>query len=450
VSFGSPDRYLLHGGGPREQALFEHTVATDLLPSVLPPAPGKGVRRPEAWFLIGQPGVGKTTLATDIHRRLDTDGGCDRIDADRYYAIHPNYAAAAALGPEGPARELMPDVQEMRDRVVAEVADRAQRGTGRHMLMETTARVARDFALPARKLHHNGEGHEVVAAMVVTPAAISALSVLVRHAGGGHLVADDDHDQSLEAQFATARAIDSGAIPARGRIYARDPDRPGRFTLAYEAPEPGGSETSKLENRLLRLHLKQITHRDMYQFSLGIGNAQILAGPEQEARIRGAWERLVPLVPPYLRDIAQTHAELGSVGSPAWNAEMALDPRTETFVRRRRDHGPSSPVSPGADPRRTEPPAPPVSPAVRSASLAPTSATRHAVSVARAREPQAPVPPTRYNVTLARLLGNTFGPLPTHSAAGNTAGPSVSSPSVAATFRSTRRTHERAPDPTGP
>ncbi|MFI6979075.1 zeta toxin family protein [Embleya sp. NPDC050154] len=440
-----PGRLLLNGRGAREQALFDRAFRDELVPRFLPEVAGPGVARPQAWFLIGQPGAGKTTLAEEIAARLDADGGCDRVDADRYYAIHPNFEAARALGPTGPASELMPDIQDMRDRVMALLADRHRRGVGRHVLMETTARLDRDFELPARTLRRDGEGHEIVGAMIAAPAAISAHAVLTRFVAGGHLVASDDHDRSVEAQFIAARIIDDPELVDRGLMYVRSSNRAMRKFDLVHAQGPSGEH--RMTDRLIDAHLQEMTHRDLLRFTIELGVAHMQAGSALDEPVARVYERVAHLVPEELKPAVELMARQATLfRKPEGDLlfrPTGREPATHGSAPTHEDPGPT--FAPAGQTRPPRPaavrPATPDSvttarePGARPATKG-APVLNNAIGVARERGIRTPVSDPAVDPVLTRLVARSFGPA--HPKGGAGTEPALPSPGVPATFRSQR------------
>ncbi|WP_331769270.1 zeta toxin family protein (plasmid) [Embleya sp. NBC_00888] len=452
----APGRFLLNGRGPREQALFDRAFRDELVPRFLPEVAGPGVARPQAWFLIGQPGAGKTTLAEEIAARLDADGGCDRVDADRYYAIHPNFEAARALGPTGPASELMPDIQDMRDRVMALLADRHRRGVGRHVLMETTARLDRDFELPARTLRRDGMGHEIVGAMIAAPAAVSAHAVLTRFVAGGHLVASDDHDRSVEAQFTAAGIIDDPELVDRGLMYVRATNSAMRGFDLIHAQDRSGDHRRAMTDRLIDVHLQEMTHRDLLRFTVELGVAHMQAGSALDEPVARVYERVAHLVPEELKPAVELMARQATLFRKPEGGLLVRTPRrqpaTHESAPSREDPGPTSaPAGQTRPPRpaavRTSTPdsataarEPGVRPVIKGASV-----PEGAIAVARERGIRTPVSGPTADPVLTRLLARSFGPAHPKGVAG--AEPTLPSPGIPATFRSPQRAPAEGPAP---
>ncbi|CAM5406720.1 hypothetical protein GCM10010329_86150 [Streptomyces spiroverticillatus] len=200
---------------PQENELiFTHSIVRDLL------APFAPQDQPVALYLLGQPGSGKSHVASLLLHRFAPHGGCANIDSDLYKPYHPRYAEAMALDDRNMAACMGPDGQAW--------MHRAEQWAHHHkinMLIQETAQNPPYLADMMKASQASGFRNVVLALGVAR--ALSDQGILhryheqVKDCGRARLTVPAKADLSDRGILATARLIDAEQLAHETAVFRR-------------------------------------------------------------------------------------------------------------------------------------------------------------------------------------------------------------------------------------
>ena len=191
------------------QAEAERRFRERIVPQLLAPLGLKAQAQPTVVMLGGPPGVGKTSLAEVIARRL---GNAGTLDVDSMRDFHPQYRELLQADELTAARYTNRDASRWLQMALAYAGERRW-----NLVKEGTLRVPERVEAGAQLLRDRG-WHRVEAAYVAAAPACSQLSMVLRYLrqhdtlGAGRFVNVESHDWSPPATSPPPRTSTRGGM----------------------------------------------------------------------------------------------------------------------------------------------------------------------------------------------------------------------------------------------
>jgi adenylate kinase family enzyme len=176
--------------------------------------------QPQAVFLVGQPGAGKSRIAPYLVADLNGTQATLHIDGDRLRAYHPEHGRLLRERASEAAALLNPDAAKWVHRLAADAAQKRV-----NVVLDTTMRDAEGTKQLAKMFRKSG--YRVEAVVVATPERVSLLTVFQRHEatrqrqGAARYVPPAVHEQAYQALPHSLAAAEKQQLFDQVRVITR-------------------------------------------------------------------------------------------------------------------------------------------------------------------------------------------------------------------------------------
>lgn len=250
---------------------------------------------PEAVFIVGQQGAGKTRLTDQFAGEFEQRGGFVNVDSDIYKQYHPAYEdllceddrlMAAYTGPDG--REWMTKAQDY------------AREHQLNVIVQETVQNPEYFAHLAQS--YRDMGYRIVISVMGVPEALSRQGILHRYyqqvsdRGHGRLTVPEKAIASYQGIVNGAQLIDELRLADEVAVYRRGESEP-RYRNELTA-DGQWRDAPRLHKAIETERSRPLSDQEIAQFHATQSYLRQVAGPEWDNELAAIESLAAPLLAP--------------------------------------------------------------------------------------------------------------------------------------------------------
>ena len=322
------DRYRLSAAA--HERIFREEIVPELTAGL------RGVDRPAAVVLGGQPGAGKSAMQSAAELEFKSRGGALAIVGDDLRAYHPEYRALVRQDDKTAAYYTDRDSGQWVEKLIAYAKEQRF-----NLVIEGTMRVPEKVAQTLTDLR--SAGYAVEARAIAVNERLSTLGIhqryeqMVADRGHGRFTVPASHEAAYRAMPGTLEAIERDRLADRVAVYARGGVQLYENTLqaGQWSRSPGAREAVEAERVRPAAHL--VIHRVA---ATKMANMTTRAAPAEDlhyarsVRVAAYLETDVPVLH---RAAAQEHVALVS-HARSESERAGLDGAMQVSVERSSDY----------------------------------------------------------------------------------------------------------------